>query len=237
MSEVTTTVLLHGLATNAQRTWVETGWVDLLRDSGRSVVAFDLLGHGTAPQPTDPVEYDQFEEYALSQIPEEPVDIVGFSLGARTALVLAARYPERFNRIVVAGVGANLFRSDGSSGLLADALEARAGGATKEAVDEEHHNPLVEHFGQLARSSGQHIEALIALLRRPNPPEVTSSTLAAVTQPTLVVLGDRDFAGPADPLMAALPNATLAALRGVDHFSTPKSMGFLDAGLAHLGAG
>ena len=53
-------------------------------------------------------------------------------------------------------------------------------------------------------------------------------------QPTLVVLGDRDFAGPADPLMAALPNARLKMLRNVDHHATPKDFGFLDAALSFL---
>ncbi|MCF7550685.1 hypothetical protein [Pseudonocardia sp. WMMC193] len=36
----------------------------------------------------------------------------------------------------------------------------------------------------------------------------------------LVVLGDRDFSGPADRLVAALPNATLLTLRKTDHFAT-----------------
>jgi pimeloyl-ACP methyl ester carboxylesterase len=45
----------------------------------------------------------------------------------------------------------------------------------------------------------------------------------------LIVLGDQDFAGPADPLLDRLPHARLVTLRGVDHFATPKSFGFIDA--------
>lgn len=235
-------VLLHGLATNADRTWRETGWIDLVGDGGRAVIAPDLLGHGGAPQPTDPAAYDGFEQYALDQLPDEPVDAVGFSLGARTLLVLAAAHPDRFERLVVAGVGANLFRRDGSSAALADALAgppsgvAPGEGAAGSTTDEEpEDHPMVRHFEQLAASSGQSIEALIALLRRPHPPMVDEAMLASVTHDTLVVLGDHDFAGPADPLVDALPNARLVTLRGVDHFATPKSMAFLDAGLAHLG--
>jgi hypothetical protein len=38
--------------------------------------------------------------------------------------------------------------------------------------------------------------------------------------------------------MERLPSsARLVTLRGVDHFATPKAMGFLDAGLDFLGAG
>jgi hypothetical protein len=52
----------------------------------------------------------------------------------------------------------------------------------------------------------------------------------------LVVIGDRDFAGPADPLVERLPDARAVVLRNVDHFATPKDFGFLDAGLDFLGA-
>lgn len=222
-------VLLHGLATNSTRTWGETGWVDLLSDAGRTVVAPDLLGHGSAAQPRDPAAYDEFEADVLRRLPDEPVDAVGFSLGARTLLVLAAAHPERFGRLVVAGVGVNLFRRDGSSAALADALSGSDDGG-----DDAEPHPMVHHFRQLAASSGQAIEALVALLRRPNPPQLDAEVLAAVTHPTLVVLGDRDFAGPADPLVEALPDPTLVTLRNVDHFATPKAMGFLDAAFRHL---
>jgi pimeloyl-ACP methyl ester carboxylesterase len=54
--------------------------------------------------------------------------------------------------------------------------------------------------------------------------------------PVLVVLGDRDFAGPAEPLVDALPDARLVSLREVDHFATPKDFGALDAVLEFLDA-
>ena len=52
----------------------------------------------------------------------------------------------------------------------------------------------------------------------------------------LGVLGDRDFAAPAAPLVEALPNATYVELKGVDHFATPKDFKFIDAALEFLGA-
>ncbi|MEZ5252814.1 MAG: alpha/beta fold hydrolase [Microthrixaceae bacterium] len=220
-----TVVLVHGLATNAERTWRETGWIDLLGDFGVDVIAPDTLGHGSAPQPTDPAAYDEFESYLLDAFPDEAVHAVGFSLGARTVLALALEHPERFDRIVLAGVGENLFRRDGSSAELADALEAGDDGS----------NPMVQHFRQLAESSGQSIEALVAALRRPHPPLIDEERLGTLQVPTLVVLGDTDFAGPADRLVDAIPNAEFVSLRGVDHFATPKSMGFLDAAFKFLG--
>ena len=57
-----------------------------------------------------------------------------------------------------------------------------------------------------------------------------------MTVPVQVVLGDRDFAAPADLLVEALPDATHVTLRGVDHFATPRDFGFIDAALGFLDA-
>ena len=57
-----------------------------------------------------------------------------------------------------------------------------------------------------------------------------------ITVPALVVIGDQDFAGPGDPLAEKLPDAELRVMKGVDHFATPKSMKFLDAGLEFIEA-
>ncbi|HEX8803177.1 MAG TPA: alpha/beta fold hydrolase, partial [Acidimicrobiales bacterium] len=83
-------LLLHGFATSAARTWGENGWIDLLHDVGRTVLAPDLLGHGTAPKPHDPEAYRDLAGPVLATLPDEPVDAVGFSLGARTLLQMAA---------------------------------------------------------------------------------------------------------------------------------------------------
>ena len=60
--------------------------------------------------------------------------------------------------------------------------------------------------------------------------------LGAVEVPVLVVLGERDDAGPAEPLVDALPDARLVLLPGVDHFATPKDFGFIDAALGFIDA-
>jgi pimeloyl-ACP methyl ester carboxylesterase len=212
-------VLVHGFATSSARTWGDNGWLEILSDLGREVLAPDLLGHGTAERPTDPSAYDDLETDLLARMPAEPVDAIGFSLGARTLLVCAGSHPERFNSLVVAGVGANLFRNDGTSSLIADAIEGRGD------LDD----PVMRYFATLAEAPDQDPAALAALMRRPNPSPLTDEALARITCPVLIVLGDQDFAGPADPLLDRLPHARLVTLRGVDHFATPKSFGFIDA--------
>ncbi|MFM7081585.1 MAG: alpha/beta fold hydrolase, partial [Actinomycetota bacterium] len=65
---------------------------------------------------------------------------------------------------------------------------------------------------------------------------MTHEHLARISNRVLVVLGDNDFSAPADKLVAALPNATLLSLKGIDHFRTPESFEFIDAVLEFFGA-
>jgi len=218
-------VLLHGFATSSARTWGDNGWLDLLGDVGRVPLPLDLLGHGDADKPHDPEAYDAMEQLVLDQLPGDPVDGVGFSLGARVLLTLASDHPERFERLVLTGVGANLLRTEGSD-LILKAIEGE-GDPT---------NPVVQYFAGLAQHPDVDPAALAACLRAPRP-ALTPERLAAVDLPVLVILGDKDFAGPGEPLVEALPDARLVTLRNVDHFATPKDFGCIDAALDFLGAG
>jgi pimeloyl-ACP methyl ester carboxylesterase len=218
-------LLLHGFATSARTTWRDNGWIDLLEDSGRTVIAPDLLGHGDAPKPHDPRAYDDLEQRVLDGLPDVAVDAVGFSLGGRVLLYLAGEHPERFRRLVVAGIGANLFRDDDPE-LIARAILGEDNGV----------NPMTSYFRGLATAPGADPHALVAYLRRPQHRPLRDDRLARIDQPVLVVLGDRDFAGPADPLLERLADARLLTLPGVDHFATPKQFAFIDAALEFLGA-
>lgn len=219
-------VLVPGFATSAARTWGDNGWLDLLRDIGRTPVPLDVLGSGSAAKPHDPASYAEFEEELLSRFPDGPVDAIGFSNGARTLLVLAATHPERFGSLIVAGVGRNLFESDATSERIAAAIDGT--GNTDD--------PVVRYFVQLAEAPDQDPLALAAFMRRERSFHLTPESLSAISCPVLVVLGDRDFVGPADPLVDALSDARLVTLRNVDHFATPKDFGFIDAALDFLGA-
>jgi pimeloyl-ACP methyl ester carboxylesterase len=225
-------VLVHGFASSSARTWVETGWIDLLHDAGRQVVPIDLLGHGESAKPHDPTAYDHLEEQAFEALPDGPVDAVGFSLGARTLLVLASAHPERFAHLVLAGVGANLFRTEDSAVQLAATIEDLATGDGGSGPE----SPVAQYFRTQAAEPGSDPMALAACLRRPGAPPITDAGLARIDCPVLVVIGEHDFAGPGEPLAERLPDARVVTLRGVDHFATPKDFGFLDAGLEFLGA-
>jgi pimeloyl-ACP methyl ester carboxylesterase len=94
--------------------------------------------------------------------------------------------------------------------------------------------PWAAYFHQLARAPDADPLALAALLRRPPASTLDVAAVGRVRRPVLVVMGDADWAGPADPLVDALPDARLVVLRRTDHAATPKSMAFLDAALAFV---
>ena len=211
-------VLLHGFATSTERTWREPGWFDLLKDARRRAIGIDLLGHGDAPKPTDPAAYDDLAGAALEGFPESPADVIAYSLGARTALQIAIEQPGRIRRLVLGGVGRNVV-VDPESGPDDDTLAPH----------------VAARFEALITTSGNDADALRACMSRPRRP-FTATELAGVDIPCLVVIGGDDFAGPADPLVDALPDAALTVLPGVDHFGLPKQFGFIDAALEFVDA-
>lgn len=216
-------LLVHGFASSFAHGWQQNGWPDLLADAGRRVLPLDLPGHGTSGATTDPAAYADVEGYVAAAIePHAPVDAVGFSAGARLLLAVAAADPGRVRRLVVIGLGDALFRADDSE-TLARALESG------EAGDE----VTVQLFLRLARTAGNDPASLAAFLRRPAP-AFDGQALARVSCPVLVLIGDRDFSGPADRLAAALPDAELVVLRNVDHFAAPRDFACIDRALAFL---
>jgi pimeloyl-ACP methyl ester carboxylesterase len=224
----TPVLLLHGWGASFAETWERTGFTALLADAGRPVIGVDLLGHGSAPKPHDPAAYDDLGARVVDVLPAEPVDAIGFSLGAITLLGLAIGRPEAFRRIVLAGVGRNVVEpspAEHTERIIA-AIEGRAPDTDTEALV----------FAQHARKPGNDPIALAAVMRRTRAPEWTAADFARVDCPVLIAVGDQDFAGPGEPLAERLPHAEVRTLRRTDHFATPESFAFIDAALEFLGA-
>lgn len=221
---MSTLVLLHGFGSSFDHNWQQTGWVDILGDFGVTVPAIDLPGHGTSSPSTDPADYADVDEEVRQALPADGlISGVGFSAGAEVLLRLAVAEPERFDRIVLLGLGDNAFEP-GDPTVLVAALEA----------SEEPGDVRARLFYRLARSAGNDPRALSAFLRRPRQ-SLTEQDLSRLQCPILVVLGDRDWVGPGDRLMAALPSASLVTIVGVDHFATPSDFGAIDATIKFLG--
>lgn len=147
------------------------------------------------------------------------IDIVGYSLGARTALDLTLRHPQLVRRLVLGGIGRNVV-----------AGPAMGAGEDRAAAD--------YRFEGLFRTAGAERAEILKKVgeaqSQRDDRHFAADQLATVTQPTLLVIGTEDFAGPPGPLADLLPNVTVKELPGIDHFSLPKQFGFIDAALDFL---
>lgn len=229
---MTPVVLVHGWGGSFEATWQRSGFTALLEDAGKPVIGVDLLGHGTAPKPHDPVAYADLTTRVADALPDEPVDAIGFSLGALTLLRLAVREPHRFRRIVLAGIGRNVFDRDlAGAEQIVVGLDHAIAGDDLDSLDN-----TVRLFVQYAQQPGNDLLALTAAMKRPTGGDLDPADLAAVTCPVLVVVGDHDYVHPGDELAAAFPDGTCVSLRNVDHFATIEAFGFFDAALEFVDA-
>ncbi len=221
-------VLLHGWGGSFHNTWHKPGIDALLIDSGRRVIGLDLLGHGTSDKPHDPIAYSDLHQWLLAALPaDEPVvDVVAFSLGALTALRALIAAPHRFGRVVLAGIGDGVFEPHDptASRRIVAALQGTA------PADDN----IARLFGQYASQPGNDVNALIAIMQRPESPPIRASEISAISNSVLIAIGDKDFASPATQLAATFPNGSLVVLKNTDHFSTPESFSFIDALLDFL---
>ncbi len=147
-------------------------------------------------------------------------------MGAKITLALAARMPHRFRRIIVSGgVGENVFRPE-RVGMVADSME---------------HGSAMPFRNGSGTSPPWRLRPAMMYLPSPracagNRRPLTRDQVAAIEVPVLVAVGDLDpIAGdPRPPLVAALPNATMIRLPGIDHVGTPYARDFRSAAIEFL---
>jgi len=95
-------ILLHGFSGSSQN------WQPLLPSltSHFQVLTLDILGHGRSSSPPDINRY-QMANIAndiialLDQQTNQPVHLLGYSMGGRLALCLAVHYPQRFKSLIL----------------------------------------------------------------------------------------------------------------------------------------
>src|SRR6476469_9679455 len=113
------------------------------------VIRYDTRGHGASPVPAGPYSIDDLADDVIALLDGlgvERAHIVGLSLGGMTAMRLAARNPERVDRLVLLCTGAQL--APGSAWTdRAATVRAQGSAAVAEAVVQRWFTPeyLVTH--------------------------------------------------------------------------------------------
>jgi pimeloyl-ACP methyl ester carboxylesterase len=219
--------LVHGWGGSYQGTYGATGWGEALARAGRKVIEIDLPGHGQKPASHDPAAYADMASGLDAMLPSGALDAVGFSLGAKVVLELASRAPSRFRRIVIGGLGNNIFDKE-LGGTIAAALDAGLPDEFRARM------PLIAKY---IDESANDYRAIAAVNRRPHNPQAEASRLLAIQSDILIVNGEKDtVAQPDDRLRAALPRAHYISPPGMDHFTMHRRNEFRLPAIAFLNA-
>jgi len=207
-------LLLHGLFSNAATNWIKFGHAQTLADAGFEAIMPDLRAHGQSEAPHDPACYPpgvllRDVEALVAVIGLTDLDLVGFSLGARTAAgsVIAGLRPRR---LVLAGMGLEgLTGWDRRADFFVDAI------ARFDSVPRGDPAWLAVQFMKTMKVDRQAARLLLGAVGDIEPAE-----LARVTIPTLVLCGedDRDNGSP-QKLIDALPDARPGEVPGT-HMSS-----------------
>lgn len=221
-------VLLHGLFSSAEMNWIRFGHAKKLVDAGFEAVMPDLRAHGQSGKPHDADAYPpdvlvRDVEAVVEALKLEDFDLVGFSLGARTAAraVIAGATPRR---LVLAGMGLEgLAGWDRRAAFFIDAIDR---------FDEVRHGDPSYMAVQFMKT--MKVDRPAARLLLGSVDDTTPGDLAAVTMPTLVVSGDKDRDnGSPEGLVDALPDGQLATVPGT-HMSSVTEAALGEAIVAFL---
>lgn len=201
--------MLHGLFSSAQMNWMKFGHAARLAEAGFAAIMPDLRAHGESEAPRDPAAYPADvlvrDVLHLAEALElDEFDLVGFSLGARTATeaVIAGLRPRR---LVLAGMGyESLDNWSRRSGFFIDMIDR---------YDRiERGDPA---FMAKAFMKTMGIDRVAARLLLQSVSDIDDARLDALAMPALVLCGreDRDNGSP-EKLAEALPDARLVEIPG-----------------------
>ena len=175
------------------------------------VIVMDTRSQGkSGDDPTVKLTYDLFADDTkklLDELKLDSVNVVGWSDGGITALILASRFPEKVKRLCV--TGANLFPDEHS--LKPDVLKS-----------------IQNARNQAVRKKDVLQARLMTLLLE--EPHTTLEDLKKIQCPALIMAGERDIVleSHTRQIAAAIPHSELLIFRKQTHYVVMESPGMFD---------
>lgn len=205
-------ILLHGLFSSAQMNWIKWGHAARLAEAGFEAIMLDFRVHGASNAPHDPAAYPQGvlvrDVAALVDhlgLAAGGYDLVGFSLGARTALHACASQTVAPRRLIACGMG-----------LSGIADWQRRAGFFRRVIDE-FDTITRDDPAYLSRQflKSQGVDRVAARLLLDAFDDLDPALLAHIAASTLVLCGERDTDnGSASELAALIPGALYQTVPG-----------------------
>ena len=207
-------LMLHGAGSSGREDWAAQ--VPLFSKAFRLYIP-DARGHATT-------RWDVRDGFSYEMIVEdleafadalhlETFHVIGFSMGAMTALTFATRHPERLRTLVIAGITAQREPRLSVARRLMDPDRRPAEGPLSEAALARRHDHV--------QGPGAWRNLLTAISSDvASQPLLTPRELRRVELPAMVAVGDRDPFAPVDhawELMRQLPDARLLVVPDCPH--------------------
>lgn len=181
------------------------GILDALSDTHQLIV-MSTRGHGRSEIGHTPITFAQKAADAIAVLDEikiaAPVKIFGFSDGAYTAYEIAARYPERVERIAALGAGtleAGYFAPDSLSVDVLEKIDAA----------------FVAYEKSIMPEPARWQDFCSAYMKFWSETAVGAETFSAIKCPVLLITGDEDDHAPVSTVLEAhqlIPNSRLCVV-------------------------
>lgn len=214
-------LLLHGWGVSSE---LFAPILDTLQP-GRRLIVPDLPGFGATPEPPEPWSVHDYASWCvalLDRLGIETCDLIGHSNGGRIGIVMAAMFPGRVTRLVLAGSAGirprrtmrdaarvrsyKLLRLMERSAALPSAVRRAAGRSADQRGSADYRAVSGVMRGTLVRIVNEDLRTM----------------LPALSMPVLLIWGDQDAETPLEDgrLMERLiPDAGLVVFEGAGHYA------------------
>ena len=214
-------ITLHGWAAKIQSFWPVA---ENLAPKGYQLHLLDLPGFGTSDLPPEPWNVADYMRFVLAYLDEaqlKRVAVIGHSFGGRIALMLAAEYPDRISKMVLAnsaGLRTPMSLKQTTRNLMARSMRGVLNKIGLESLQER----LRERYNRRYASedylnAGTLRETFLRVIAQDLTDYATH-----VQAPTVLVWGDQDTDTPlwqGRKLEQLIPDAGLIVFEGAGHFS------------------